>query len=390
MISKTLNLLHVVTWIVAIVLAFIVVSTRDSAAPIPATSTLTVTSWDGTGTAANLRSELETYAREKHITLAQEVADFGNRGAIRHLYLVDGDPGVPGGEWMRRGIGDFGDTMTTVVHPLADAGDRSPLGAYDVFGDSRAAAALPPFFASRGMTFDTAPISRVGSVPRSVLLTLAALALLTVSVLGAVAVASTRRYAVARLHGLFVRPAVGGQRSPVRGPLGPLRRPLSGRRELGPADPVRPRRGRPLRRHRGRDSTGPGPRRHARPGPLPGDGDVGGDTGGDEGRSSVGCPHVHRVRTPRVRSGGRARHDRHDRHPGWRCCQPGTALATRSSASAPPRPSPWATPTPPRTRVGSTTWSGPGCAMPIDSASCSSLPSRPSPAMISVCVALRC
>ncbi|HEY5820494.1 MAG TPA: hypothetical protein VIT20_00870 [Propionibacteriaceae bacterium] len=194
--------MQVTTWIVAILLAFIVVSTRDGGAPLPATATLTVTSWDGTGTAADLRRGLDQYARDQQITIAQEVADFDNRGAVRHLYLVDGDPAVPGAAWIEDGIGDFGGTMTTVVHPLLDAQNRSPLGAYDVFGADGKAAALAPFFAEHGATIETTQLGAVGSIPRSVLLVVAVLMLLTVSMLGALVVASMRRYAVARLHGI--------------------------------------------------------------------------------------------------------------------------------------------------------------------------------------------
>lgn len=202
MIARSLRLLHVVTWIVATVLAFIVVSSRNDGAPLPATATITVRTWTGSSTLEDLRSALEQHARQKQITFAQEIADFGNRGAVRHLYLADGDPLVPGATWLADGMGDFGGSMSTVVHPLRDLGTQSPLGAYDVFGDYGKAEELRTFFASRGMSVDLVEIGRVGSVPRPVVLTGAIVALLIISMVGAFVVAGTRRYAVGRLHGL--------------------------------------------------------------------------------------------------------------------------------------------------------------------------------------------
>ncbi|HEV7955980.1 MAG TPA: hypothetical protein VGP10_02355, partial [Marisediminicola sp.] len=202
MIARSLRLLIAVTWIVATFLAFIVVSARNDGAPLPATATITVRTWTGSSTLEDLRSAMEQYARHEQITFAQEIADFGNRGAVRHLYLADGDPQVPGATWLADGMGDFGGSRSTVVHPLRDLGTRSPLGAYDVFGDYGKAEELRTFLASRGMSVDLVELGRVGFVPRPVLLTVAVVALLIISMVGTFVVAGTRRYAVGRLHGL--------------------------------------------------------------------------------------------------------------------------------------------------------------------------------------------
>lgn len=203
MIARALRLLQIATWLVAVVLAFVVVSGRSDAAPLPATANLTVTNWADSSTSGELRSALEQFAHENQITFAQQVPDFGQRGAVRHLYLVAGDPQGPGRVWLREGrLGDFGGSMSTIVHPLSDAGVRSPIGAYVVFGDPSKAEALRSFFTGREMGVELVQIGQIGPVPRPVLLAGAAVALLTFSMVGAHVVAGTRRYAVSRLHGL--------------------------------------------------------------------------------------------------------------------------------------------------------------------------------------------
>src|SRR5687767_924868 len=98
------------TWVVAVVLAFMVVSARNDSAPLDATATVRVTTWTGANTGADLRSALEEYGRTQKITFGQEIADHDERGPVRHLYLVDGDPQVPGATWLEQGMGDFGGT----------------------------------------------------------------------------------------------------------------------------------------------------------------------------------------------------------------------------------------------------------------------------------------
>lgn len=148
---------------------------------------------------------MEEYGRENQVTFGQQIADYDEHGPVRHLYLVDGDPQVPGRRWLEHGMGDFGGSRSALVHPLRDAGDRSPMGAYAVFGDPTKMHLLRKFFVSKGMSVDVNEIGPVGAVSRSVLLTVSVVVLLTVSMVGAVVVSGTRRYAVGRLHGLPYR-----------------------------------------------------------------------------------------------------------------------------------------------------------------------------------------
>lgn len=201
MLTRTVRLLMVFIWVVAAALSFVLVSQRNDSAPLPATSLVTATTWSGSATAHELRDSLLRYSREHQVTFAQEVADFDDGGAVRHLYLADGDPAVDGGAWLTDGIGDFGGSTTTHVHPLAQLGERSPLGNYNVFGDPVKARAFASFLSDQGLEARAVSISKLGALSRSVVTALAVVALLVVSLVGAHVVAGTRRYAVSRLHG---------------------------------------------------------------------------------------------------------------------------------------------------------------------------------------------
>lgn len=193
------------SWLASAVLAIQVVDARNASAPLPTSAVLTVTTWDGGESAAGLRASLAEFARSRQVTLAQETPDLEQGRTMRHLYLADGDPQVAGSEWVSDGIGDFGESMNTQVHPLSEAGSRSPVGNWIVFGDSSKVTAVQQFLASHGALTEvayvpaSAPYLRHASV--SVQVAIGVIALLLVGTTGAFAVSRTRRDAIERLHG---------------------------------------------------------------------------------------------------------------------------------------------------------------------------------------------
>ncbi|MFI5709839.1 hypothetical protein [Kribbella sp. NPDC051620] len=202
MIAKAFRLVHVCGCLVAVLLSFLVVSNRNDIAPLPAGAAVKVIAWSGSGGVKDFRIALDQFGREHRISFGHEVPDLEKRGRVRHLYLVDGAARISAATWRSGRLGDFGGSMSTVIHPLADEGDRSPLGNYQVLGDSDDALALQAFLTSCGMTVELSDFGRLGAIPRPITLTLGVLILLTVAMAGAFVAAGTRRYAIGRLHGL--------------------------------------------------------------------------------------------------------------------------------------------------------------------------------------------
>ncbi len=202
MINRSARFLHLANWIAAAFLAFVLIVQWDESSPLSAQASLTVTEWDGKTALGDLRQEAKSFALEHEIAFAQEVVDFEQRHAVRHLYLIDGDPSVPGAQWLNGGYRDFTRSTSTVVHDFGEIGDRTPIGRYEVFGDTAKAAELRSFLASRGVTSNLDELRTWRNVPAAVLLALCMLVFFSVAVVGAGLIARTKAYGIGRLQGL--------------------------------------------------------------------------------------------------------------------------------------------------------------------------------------------
>lgn len=202
MTNKGAKFLHLANWVVAAFLAFVWVVQWDEVSPLPVQAALTVTSWDGNGKLDDLRRDTAAFASEHGITFGQEVVDFEQRNAVRNLYLVDGDPAVPGASWLAGGYRDFAQSTTTRIHPYGQLGNRTPVGRYDVFGSPAKAAELRDFLASRGLPADLDTITMWNSVPSTVSLALCMMIFFSIVVVGAAVLSGVRAYGVGRLQGL--------------------------------------------------------------------------------------------------------------------------------------------------------------------------------------------
>ncbi|MFV0405655.1 MAG: hypothetical protein ACK5LN_02340 [Propioniciclava sp.] len=114
---------------------------------------------------------------------------------------------------------DFGESVTTTVHPFTDIGSRSPVGIWFLFGNGEAPSQVEDFFVARGaqVTFyelEQVPYS-VPPVSETLRTAAIAMALLMASTAGAYVVARSRWYAIERLHGTHVLDMLGRELAPL-------------------------------------------------------------------------------------------------------------------------------------------------------------------------------
>lgn len=210
MLARLMRFLVTFIWIAAAFLSFQAVESQNSIAPMETSAVVTVTAWDGDGSAASLRRDVGRFALAEGVTVAQEVPDIKQRTTIRDLYLADGDPRVDGSRWLTSGMADFGNSITTRVHPVEDAGASTPIGKWLIFGDAAKGNTIQQFFQTRQATTDISYIvgptpPYLSYLPSPVLLTTWVIMLLVTGTTGAFVVSRTRRYAIERMHG--ARPA---------------------------------------------------------------------------------------------------------------------------------------------------------------------------------------
>lgn len=207
MVHKSIRLVHAVILVFSALLAFLLVKHMDEATPLEADASVTVTGWDRHQSAAEARKAIKGFAEERGITVAQLFPDLVDHRSRRHLYLVNGDPTVPGGAWLKDGYPDFSRSVTTEVHPFDELSDRAPMGRYVVFGGSDKAEELASFLHNEGMT--------ANAVPRWSVRTLddgygdsafqdawLMMGLVVITLTGAGVLLNTRAYGVSRLQGL--------------------------------------------------------------------------------------------------------------------------------------------------------------------------------------------
>jgi hypothetical protein len=205
--SKSLRFVLIANWIFACFLSFTTVLYWDEDTPLPVSAGIIVREWDQKKSANELRADIERFAIENQITLGRSKSDFGGKQRGRTLYVVDGDPSVPAGEWLRGNYRDFTGSLTTTVRPFSEAGDRAPTGPYAVFGDYSKAQQLAAYFRSEGMTI-TRQFDRWSLDPRNLFLqdeqvsALGMMMLVSIAVAAAGALVSARAYGVKRLQGL--------------------------------------------------------------------------------------------------------------------------------------------------------------------------------------------
>ncbi|GAA3300277.1 hypothetical protein [Streptomyces cinereospinus] len=207
MVHKSIRLVHAVILVFSASLAFLLVMNMDEVTPLQANASVTVTSWNQREGAGQLREEIADFAVRNGITVAQLIPDLRDHKGRRHLYLVDGDPSVPGEAWLRDGYPDFSRAVSTEVHPFGRLTDHTLLGQYEVFSDPDKAVTLAAFLQSKGAvaapnerwTVRTLSDGYGGSgFTDAWLMT----GLLVVTLTGAGVLLSTRAYGVGRLQGL--------------------------------------------------------------------------------------------------------------------------------------------------------------------------------------------
>lgn len=205
MAHRSIGYIHAANWIFAAILGFLFVVQWEELVSLPVSGAISVSAENEDESTAALLPGIEDFAREHHITFAQEERDFDNWHGGRILYLVDGDPSVPGSEWLAGGFDDFSKTIDTQVRPFSDMeGDAA--GAYVVFGDTEKTQQLADYLTSQGMraeALEVQPWNTVAAlVDRSMLTAIAVMFLVSVAIVGAGVLLSTRAYGVSRLQGL--------------------------------------------------------------------------------------------------------------------------------------------------------------------------------------------
>lgn len=218
MLTRLARILTLTCWVLSLLLAYQVTDFANASAPLSATATVTVTRWNGAAPTTAVRGELQAFARKNQLTLAQIVPDLTAGRAVRHLFLVAGDPAA-GQDWSSRGIGDFGESTRTVVHPLTDAGPRQFIGNWVVFGSPSKATLFVAFLQRHGADATATPQARIPpALPHfthPVLLVAWVFTLLLVASATAHTVSRARRYAVSRVHGISLWRLLLGELLPV-------------------------------------------------------------------------------------------------------------------------------------------------------------------------------
>lgn len=196
---------YIVPPVLAFVLGFIGVTQVSEAGLVGASSVVTATPGDQTGSNQRVAAALDRVSRVENATIVRVVAD---RAAPtrRRVALVTDAPGSRGESWLHDGYADFASAMTTRVRPMKDLDQFDPTGTYDVFGDDRARRATVAALTEVGyaVTSERVPLLRrvgvIDGVGRALgliaTLTLGSSALCLMGTIG-----SPRRCAVRRLHG---------------------------------------------------------------------------------------------------------------------------------------------------------------------------------------------
>jgi hypothetical protein len=202
MLRYFLRVVVALTWVVAVGVAFLVVSARSDAWPLPTGSALLATSWSGRESADEFRDALEKFALDEQITVAQVFEASDSRADQRLLYLIDGDKRLLANHWAEQGIGNFGGFYEYRVQSYRELDHQSPQGLYFVFGDVAEGVMLQEFLSSRGMSTQLTEVGLLDGVPPEAGIALVIFSLLLAALAGIHVVAGTRRYAIGRLHGL--------------------------------------------------------------------------------------------------------------------------------------------------------------------------------------------
>lgn len=201
MLSRITRLMTVMCWLAGAVLGYQVVDTLSSSTPLSTTATVTITQWHGTGSAQALRNELLATVDQQRLIVGQVVPDVRQGRSLRHVYLAAPDrsidPGLLGG--------DFGEGTRTVIHPLGDAGARTPVGNWIVVGQPAQADSIAAWFRSHGavVRVDRAAATppRLPYVASPVQSILGVMLLMVVATGASMVVSHTRKIAIERLHG---------------------------------------------------------------------------------------------------------------------------------------------------------------------------------------------
>jgi hypothetical protein len=210
---RSIGFIHAANWLFAAILGFLFVVQWDEIISLPVTAGVSVFEDDASQSSEALRPVIAEFAREHEITFAQEERDFENWHGGRILYLVDGDPSLPGADWLAGDYADFSQSVDTEVRPYADL-EGPAAGSYAVFGDPAKARELADFLTAQGLRTEVFDVTPWGSVlaqtGRSMLTALTMMFLVSVAMVGAGVLLGTRAYGVGRLQGLSFGNLLGG------------------------------------------------------------------------------------------------------------------------------------------------------------------------------------
>ncbi|MEV3938128.1 hypothetical protein AB0K52_19365 [Glycomyces sp. NPDC049804] len=205
MAHRSIGFVHAANWAFAAILGFLFTIHWDEQVPLTVASGITVSEGESTEPSESLRPAIAAFALEHQITFAEERRDFDDWQGGRVLYLVDGDPAVPGADWLAGGFDDFSRSVDTQVRPY-DALDGDAAGNYAVFGAPEKARELADFLESQGLRTDrfetTAWETVLELVDRSMSSALSMMLLVAAAIVGAGVLLGTRAYGIGRLQGL--------------------------------------------------------------------------------------------------------------------------------------------------------------------------------------------
>lgn len=204
---RAVKLVLVGAWVFALLQAYGAMEARYREAPLAASASVVVTSWDGVHSAQDLYRDLARFTSTHRIAVAREVGDFSDGRTVRRLFLASAAHDEPRGvsQWTE----DFASTPETVVRPIAELDSRSPVGEYYVFGDDKDAQALQRFLGEKGVTAEVATLGRFSGVPPDWRTGIFVFLLLCAGIAATHAVSTVRTSAIHRLHGVPWRRTLG-------------------------------------------------------------------------------------------------------------------------------------------------------------------------------------
>lgn len=129
MLKKLTYWLAIMACLLTPVIGYVATDAASSDCPDGTIATVHVTQWGAQTSAAEFHQKLMLHASESDITIGQVVVDMAAGRQVRHIYHTSNP---------HRGLlqSDFGESTTTILHPLDEVGMRSPVGEWVIYGDA--------------------------------------------------------------------------------------------------------------------------------------------------------------------------------------------------------------------------------------------------------------